>query len=192
MANPPGSVVNSSQQKSDFSAGRLLVGIVILAAVFLMARTVDSGLNAAWPDWARAAWAFGIVFLILVAVALVATGIGIKTSRQLAGSASEDEVRTGHVLTAREFFAVYATTLLSVVFAAIWLENHYRIEGTRSIFGLCGILFLLAALKQPWWLFFTFRRLGWFAAIENERVMRFVLACLGLGMLLLAILNKVT
>ena len=79
-----------------------------------------------------------------------------------------------------------------MAFAAIWLENHYRIEGTRSIFGLGGVLFLLAALKEPWWLYFTFRRLGWFAAIENDRVMRLVLACLGLGMLLLAILNKVT
>jgi hypothetical protein len=122
----------------------------------------------------------------------MATGIGIKTSRQLAESASEDEARAGHVLTAVQFFAVYAATLVTMVCAAIWLENRYRIDGARSIIGLSGILFVLASLKEPWWLFFTFRRLGWFAAIENERAMQLVLGCLGLGMVILAVLNMVT
>jgi hypothetical protein len=192
MANTPGGVVNSSRRESDFSAWRVIGGVAGLAAAFVMAGIVDSGTNAGWPDRARAAWAFAIVFLILGAIALVATGLGVKTSKQLSASATEDEVSRGHVLTSGEFFAVYATTLLSVVFAAIWLESRYRIEGTRSIVGLSGILFLLAALKEPWWLFFTFRRLGWFAAIENETAMRLVLASLGLGMVVLAVLNKVT
>ena len=192
MANSAGRVVDSSQRKSEFRAARLLVGVAVLVGVFLMALTVDSGMNSTWPDWARAAWAFAIVFLILVGVALVATALGIKTSRQLAGSASEAELKSGHILTGGQFFAVYVTTVLTIAFGAIWLESRYRIEGTRSIFGLGGILFLLAALKQPWWLFFTFRRLGWFAAIENERMMRVVLAFLGLGMVVLAVLNKVT
>ncbi len=184
--------MNSQERKSELSLPRVLAGVGILATVFLMARTVDIGLNASWPERARATWAFAIVFLALVGVALVATGIGVKTSRQLAAGTPQDEVRTGHVLTAGQFFAVYAATLLTVVFAAIWLENNYRIEGVRSIIGLTGILFLLASLKQPWWLFFTFRRLGWFAAIENERAMQLVLGCLGLGMVVLAVLNKLT
>ena len=192
MANSADRVVNSSQRKSDFSASRLILGVAVLVAVFLMALTVDSGMNSTWPESARAAWAFAIVFLILVGVALVATALGIKTSRQLARSASEEELKSGHVLTGGQFFAVYVTTVLTLAFGAIWLQSRYRIEGTRSIFGLGGIVFLLAALKEPWWLFFTFRRLGWFAAIENERVMRFVLAFLGFGMLVLAVLNKVT
>jgi MFS family permease len=192
MANTPGHVVNGLQGKSGVSRLRILIGLAILAGVFLMALTVDSGLNATWPDWARAAWAFAIVFLILVGVALVATGSGAKTSRQLARSASEEEVRAGRILTGRQFFAVYASTILGVVFGAIWLENHYRIDGPRSIFGLMGILFLLAALKEPWWLFFTFRRLGWFAVIGSELAMRLLLAFLGLGMVVLAILNQVT
>src|ERR1041385_5086693 len=102
MANSRGEFVNSSQRKSELSPRRLLVGVAILAAGFLMAAVVDSGLNATWPEWARAAWAFAIVFLIIVGVAVVATSFGIKTSRQLAASASEEELKTGHVLTGGE------------------------------------------------------------------------------------------
>ena len=157
-----------------------------------MSWAVDSGLNASWPEWARATWAFSIVFLALVAVALIANGLGVKTSGQLAATASEDERRAGQVLTSGQFATVYAGTILTVILAAFWLERRYRIDGLRSMFGLIGILFLLAGLKQPWWLFFTFRRAGWFSAVENDRVMQVVLGFLGVGMVVLAVLNKVT
>jgi len=153
----------------------------------LMAFMVDSGFNRSWPYWARSAWAYALIAGILCAVALVANGFGVVTTKSLASTANRDDQQSGHLLSAMQFFAVYAGTLAAMVGTAIWLERSYGINGVRSIEGVGGILFILAALNKPWWLYYTFRRLGWFAAIESERAMRGVLAVLGAGLVLFAL-----
>lgn len=178
---------NEEQNRSDTRPLRVGAGVIVGVVSMIMALMVDSGFNRSWPYWARAIWAYALIAGILCAVALVANGFGVVTTKSLASTTNRDDLQSGHSLGALQFFAVYAGTLVIAVGTAIWLKRSYGIDGKRSIEGIGGFLFILAAFNKPWWLYYTFRRLGWFAAIESERAMRIVLGVLGAGLALLAL-----
>lgn len=165
----------------------LAAALLIGAISFAMATSVDHGFTRGWAGWVRAIWVFALIVGVLAAVALFANGMGIVTSESLAGSVSSSEPERGRVLSAKYFFAVYAGSLFLVVTIALWMHRTYHISDERAMEGVGGALFLLASSGRPWWLYYTFRRLGWFAAIESDATMRIVLGVIGAGLILLAL-----
>jgi hypothetical protein len=65
---------------------------------------------------------------------------------------------------------------------SLGLERTLGVPANQTIFLYCGVLFLVASLGRPWWLYESIRRLGWFAAIERDGPMRGLLAVLGIAM----------
>ncbi len=75
--------------------------------------------------------------------------------------------------------ALFVGIFLIAIAADIWLQ----LDGPGVIIGECGVLFLLAAAGRPASLFAIVRNMDWFAAIEDDRVMKIILLVLGLALL---------
>jgi hypothetical protein len=72
--------------------------------------------------------------------------------------------------------AILVVILAIAIAALVW----FNVDGPAAIFAACGALFLLAASGRPATVYLIVRNAGWFAAIPNDRVMRFILLVLGL------------
>ncbi len=83
-----------------------------------------------------------------------------------------------------EFLAGYFVTLAAVVCGALLAEEYLDLEPYRGMVLSVSLLYLLAALAYPGWLFQIVRRVRWFGAIESDGAMRVVLIVLGLVLLL--------
>jgi hypothetical protein len=112
------------------------------------------------------------------AVILAVTGLGLLTTEDLESSYSSDTPAERRLTTTR-FLGVYVAFLALGVGVSLVVEKRLGITAHRTIFVFGGATFLLAATRWPWWLFDTFRRLGWFSAISSDRVMQVILVVLG-------------
>ncbi|HET7230212.1 MAG TPA: hypothetical protein VFJ16_09430 [Longimicrobium sp.] len=158
----------------------LILALALGGISFSMATAVDSGFTRAWPEWARAAWAFALMAGIVGAVLLFANGVGALTDASLADRGG----RAGRVPSLRVYIAVYAGSLFAAVGLALYLEHAYGIPGKRALLWSCGLEFLVASTGRPWWLYQTIRRVGWFSAIESDTAMRVFLGVIGLALIL--------
>lgn len=157
----------------------LALGLVIGAVSFAMANAVDHGVTRAWPAGARSAWAFALVAGTLVAVLLCAIGLGVLSDQALGRIGTASRSRGQRVLTVWHFVGIYSSLVMGSVALSLWVERHYGIDGHRTILVCLGALFMLASTGRPWWLYGTVRRVGWFAAIDNEGWMRGLLFTIG-------------
>jgi hypothetical protein len=81
-------------------------------------------------------------------------------------------------------YLVILAGVLGLTFAG---EHYLHVGSTRLIFGLCGLLFLVAAGGWPAWVYQVVRRVRWFARIESDQTMRLVLVGLGSALILTAL-----
>ena len=75
--------------------------------------------------------------------------------------------------------AMFVVVFLIAIGANAWL--HF--DGPGVAIGECGVLFLVAASGRPASIYMIVRNMDWFAAIQDDRVMRLVLLVLGLFLL---------
>lgn len=157
--------------------GRVVLALMLGAAVAAMAIGVDAGLTQDWAKWAKVAWVLAMLVGLMAAVFTLLNAVGLLTSESLAdrGSIRPDgkELRLWH------FITVYAGSLLASLALAVWLEQTRGVDGERTMMGAAGALFLIASSDRPWWVYETIRRLGWFDTIESDRWMRRGLGLLG-------------
>jgi hypothetical protein len=158
----------------------IIVGLAMLATSFAMVRAVDSGLTHAWSSSLRGAWVFGMIALVFAGVLALLVGAGLLSSATLAAVGTPGERSP----TLTQFIAVYAGFLAIGIGSGIYFER-FGIKIERSALVTVGVLYGIAAIGRPWWLFATLRRLGWFKTIGNDSHMRMVLA--GLAALLVVV-----
>ena len=178
------------QPDPEIRPARVVAGVAVGTASLVMASMADSGFTDAWPGWAKWLLGFGLMFGVLLAVALIANGIGALTSKSLASPVDGQDAAHDRTFSRKQFLAVNAGALCVAVALAYWFEHSYGIHPKRSIEAVYGALFLLASLGHPWWLYRAFRKISGFVTIENDRVMRIVLAVLGIGLIVLALVSE--
>jgi predicted transporter len=76
------------------------------------------------------------------------------------------------------FLLGYVAILAAILAAAFALHQWLGIQGERSIYRLVGLLFVIAAIGRPPYLYRVVRNTGWFSGIESDRMMRTVLLIL--------------
>jgi hypothetical protein len=155
----------------------------MIGAPFTMANAVDRGVTHNWSSTLRSAWAIGLMALLLAGLLTLVVALGILSSQNLASIGERSE----RAPTVPQFIAVYVGFLVLSIGTAIYLEDRYGINGKKTIFVAGGTFFLIASSGRPWWLFATFRRLGWFAVIRNDHAMRLLLGGIGLILLLIGL-----
>jgi hypothetical protein len=162
----------------------IAIGVLLLTATFAMANAVDRGVTRAWSIQARGAWVFVMLAFMLAGIWTALTGIGVVSSESLAAIGS-GSTRAPSPL---QHALVYIGIMLLIVPASILLQARYGIPFPNTLFVSCGAVFLLGGAARPWWLFATLRRLGWFAAIEDDSLMRGLLATIGLVLVVVGFL----
>ena len=178
--------MTSTEDGSEIRPVRIAAAVMIGVATWVLP-TVAERLSPL-PRWVELSVGIAVVTGAVVAPVLFANGIGIATSKRLAEGTSVEEANAGRILTASQFFAIYLGSLFLLIGASFAIESFYDVPWFLSMFALCGVLFLIASSKRPWWWFYSMRRMGWFALIQNDRVMQCVLAALGIGLILFAVL----
>ena len=166
---------------------RLALGLALVLTALAMGFAVDAGVTRAWPGWARGLWVGAILLGILTGVLLAVMGVGALSDQTIreTGRPRAD----GRRLSVWHFAATYIGSLLGALGVALWLRAAYGMDGEYAMLGAVGGVFVLSALGWPWWLYETIRRVGWFAAIENDRAMRILLVVLGGGLLVVAAMH---
>ena len=166
----------------------LALGVLLLAAALGGGHAVDAGLTRTWPEAGRFAWVVGLIASGFGGVFLCLAGLGVVTDEKLARryEGEQRSLRTG------SFFAVYAGTLLLTAAGAAAAERWHGLPYENGLLVVLGAIFSLAATGQPWWLYGTIRRAGWFAGIESDIAMRLLLAVIGLGAIAAGLLSKPT
>jgi hypothetical protein len=178
--------LKGAEDDSEIRPIRIASAVIIGVATYVLP-TVAERLEPL-PRWVALSFGIAVVTGAVVTPILFLNGIGIVTSKRLAAGTPVEEANAGRILTASQFIAVYLGSLFVLVGAAFAIEHFYDVRWFLSIFALCGLLFVVASSKRPWWWFYTMRRMGWFALIQNDRVMQFVLAALGIALIVFAFL----
>ena len=168
--------------------GRLAIGLCAGLTALAMGFAVDAGLTRGWPGWARGLWVAGILLGILSGVLLSLMGAGVISEQMLRDTGTRRA--DGRRLTLWHFAATYVGVLAGAAVVALWLRARYAVEGESAMLGALGAVFVASALGWPWWLYETVRRVGWFAAVTNDRAMRVLLTVLGGGFLVAAYMNR--
>jgi hypothetical protein len=81
------------------------------------------------------------------------------------------------------FLLGWLTLTVGILALAVAGEVWLHLDGPGVVFGACGVLFLVAASGRPASVYMIVRNMDWFAAIQDDRVMKVVLLCLGLALL---------
>jgi hypothetical protein len=82
---------------------------------------------------------------------------------------------------------IYFALLVVLVAISVTIDFRFHLGVDRSTAITGGALFLVTATGRPWWLFDTIRRVRWFALISSDHAMRWVLAVLGLVLILVGL-----
>jgi hypothetical protein len=176
-----------SRMESSIRVSRLIVALCVGGGALWMASAVDHGFTSTWLEWGRSAWAATLILGVIGAACLFVNAIGVLTNQSLAAVGAGSRSNDARVLTVRQFVAVLVGTTLPIVILATWLEEAFQISAGLTLFASCGVMYLLASLGRPWWLYAAIRRMGWFAAIESDVWMRRLLAALGVACIAFAI-----
>jgi hypothetical protein len=82
---------------------------------------------------------------------------------------------------------IYFAVLFTTTAFAILIHSRFNLGLDRSTLIAAGMLFLITATGQPWWLFDTVRRVRWFGMIESDRAMQWVLVLLAVFLIILGL-----
>src|SRR6476469_268 len=160
---------------------RIAAAVIIGVATYVLPDAAER--MEPLPRWMALSFGIAVVTGAIVTPILFLNGLGMVTSKRLAEGTPVEEANAGRILTASQFIAVHLGSLFVLVAAAFAIEYFYDVPWFLSMFALCGALFVVASFKRPWWWFYTMRRMGWFALIQNDRFMQVVLAALGIGLI---------
>jgi len=183
----PSKPTNDPESGLELHPTRIIAGVV-LGGVIFGGLSIAERVNPSLQQWQATLIGYTVVFGVVAAVLLLVSGLGLVTSRVLARGTPPEELKAGRVLKASQFFLIYLGSLFVLIAAAFYIENTLGVPWFISLIGLSGIAFLVASAKVPWWWFYTIRRLGWFAWIQNDRAMQVVLAIIGIAAILFALL----
>jgi hypothetical protein len=78
----------------------------------------------------------------------------------------------------RTFTIGYVSFLVVGVTLALWGERRFHVRGERIILAEGAIMFTVAAIGRPHVVYRVVRNTGWFAAIQSDVVMRWILGVL--------------
>lgn len=167
----------------------LLPGLILTVVGFGMAKAVDSGFTQGWSSVARGSWVVGILGGVLGGIILSLNGLGLLTDEVLRTpiGSSSDQRATSRPLGWKGFIGIYVAMLAIAIVSAIAFDAWFGIEPLRTGLGIGALGYLLAATGRPWWLYYTLRRIRWFAFINTDRHMRILLVVLGLALAIAAI-----
>ena len=151
----------------------LLSGLLLGVWVFVAYKLMTSSVVERWPDWARAAFVASSLLGVLGAPTLTALGLGLFDDLpQLPGEPRQ--------LTAVMFASAYAGSLI-VIGCVLMVLLAVGFQPVRAGGFAVGPVFLLIAIRRPWWLFASVRRVGWFAFLKDGRPIQWLFGVIGVA-----------
>jgi hypothetical protein len=166
--------MDSETSAWEFRPFRVLLGGVLFLWAPIWFRLVERGTFREWPHWTDGPLVLSLIGSLLGGVILVGNGLGLLTSAVLADGSR------GRAPTLRQFLTVYLGSIGLALTGAVLADQFLGLHPMRVAFVEIGALFLVAAFGQPWWVFATIRRLGWFSKIENDNDIRWIIGILGI------------
>jgi hypothetical protein len=149
----------------------LAVALVLGPLGWRAATLVDEGFTHGWADWARVAWALGLVFACMIAVgALVAFAFALKGDQE-----------TGDLVFRAAL--VFLSTLCLFFAAAHLLQHTTGFSEDRTFLIGIGLFVGICTWLKPWW-FWDHPKATFLRDIIGDTATTFVyylvsLACIG-------------
>lgn len=164
-------------------ASALLIGVLLgLWLLIALNKLMPSDVIDQWPKWVRATFLLSLVLSVLGAGTLTALGLGFFDDLpQLPGEPRQ--------LSAAMFASAYAGSMIVIgaVFAALLAAG---LPPVRAGGFAVGPVFLLVAIRRPWWLFATVRRVGWFASLKDGRPIQWLFGLIGVAAIVVALFGR--
>jgi hypothetical protein len=162
-----------------FHPWRIAASLLCLLWVLALLSDTAHAMMRDWPDWTKTLAVVSLPFSTLGFVLLL-NGVGLIRSSWMSS------VGQNRAPTAETFMAVYVGSMIAVAGIAVLLVWALHVDWLRACYAGAGAVFLLASSRRPWWLFATFRRVGWFTLIERDAAMRWLLGVIGAAFLLIS------
>lgn len=162
-----------------------LLGVLMTCCAYLLGVGMGSARVHMLPVWAKFLYASAVLCGGMLAIFFLGSALGLISSELLA-SAGE-----GRAPSAKVWISVYIGSLVLLGLFSLIAISELHTDPIRAAIAECGIFLLVASTGRPWWWFGTIRRLGWFAFIKSDHVMRWLLAAIGLVSLAVGVFGNI-